>query len=289
MAQSRDYLDEIRRIGRDAEMESILAAMRLVAPYHQVAPFDDVEITRNLAYGPHERHVLDVFRAKGADDPSPVLLFVHGGGFVRGDKAMPGSPFYDNIGAWAARNGMVGVTINYRFAPEHRWPAGAEDVGAAVDWVRDNIARHGGDPGRVFVAGTSAGAVHVASYLAGPYGAEAKAAGAILLSCLFDIPTCEPNEPLHAYFGEDPARYPQQSTLKGMVETPVPVLLTLAEFDPADFERQTLMYVEAYFAAHGRWPNLVRVTGENHFTTGWRVGAEGDVLSDQMLEFIRRC
>ena len=93
-------------------------------------------------------------------------MFVHGGGFVGGDKHVPGTPMYDHIGAWAVRNGWVGVTITYRLAPEHTWPAGAQDVAAAVQWVRDNIASYGGDPSRIVLAGHSAGSVHVASYLA---------------------------------------------------------------------------------------------------------------------------
>ena len=55
----------------------------------------------------------------------PVLVFVHGGGFTGGNKSTPGSPFYDNVPLWAARNGLVGVNITYRLAPQHPWPAGA--------------------------------------------------------------------------------------------------------------------------------------------------------------------
>jgi hypothetical protein len=87
-------------------------------------------------------------------------VFVHGGGFVAGDKAYPGAPAYDLVGAWAVRHGWVGVNITYRYAPEVKWPAGAEDVAAAVAWIRENIAAYGGDPGRIVVMGNSAGAVH---------------------------------------------------------------------------------------------------------------------------------
>ena len=284
-----DFTDAIHRIGRDAEMDSIRAAIALVAPLHDRGPHQDVEVTRDLTYGAHERHRLDVFRPTDHQgEPRPVLVFVHGGGFIGGDKAAPGSPFYDNIGLWAARSGMVGVNINYRLAPQHLWPAGSDDLAAAVDWVKAHIGDHGGDPSRVFVAGTSAGAVHVAGYLAGPYGADGKVAGAMLLSCLFDMPTCEKNPLLTAYFGEDETAYPRQSTLAALARTPVPVLVTLAEFDPIDFERQTLAYVNAYFEARGEWPNLIRVMGHNHFTSGWHIGTADDVLAGQMLDFMRR-
>lgn len=289
MPLAEEITDTIRRIGRDAELDSIRAAMGLIAPLMDKAPYRDVDVARDLTYGAHERHRLDVFTAKGAAAaPRPVFLFVHGGGFVGGDKSTPGSPFNDHIGAWAARNGMVGVNIVYRLAPEHRWPAGAEDLSAAVDWVRANIAAHGGDPERIFVAGTSAGAVHVASYLTGPYRAEEKVRAAVLLSCLFDMPTCEKNPLLTGYFGEDESRYPEQSTLKGMAETRIPVLVTLAEFDPIDFERQALAYVNAYFQAKGQWPEFIRLMGHNHFTTAWHIGSADDYLAGQMLQFLRR-
>ncbi len=289
MSLSQDFADTILRIGRSAEMDAIRAAMGAVAPFHDKAPWASVDVLRDLRYGDHERHRLDVFRPAGhGGEPRPVLVFVHGGGFVGGDKSTPGSPAYDNIGVWAARNGMVGVNITYRLAPQHQWPAGADDVSAALDWVLAHIGEHGGDPGRVFVAGTSAGAVHVAGYLAGPYDASAKVKGAILLSCLFDMPTCEKNPLLVAYFGEDETRYPRQSVLKALVETPTPVLVTLAEQDVLDFERQTLAYVNAYVARRGQWPDFIRVMGHNHFTTGWHIGTADTVLSDQMLEFMRR-
>ncbi len=195
-------------------------------------------MTRILAYGPHERHRLDLFRAEDhAGEPRPVFVFVHGGGFMGGDKRMPGPPFYDNVMLWAARNGMVGVNITYSLAPEFTWPAGSDDLAAAIDWVRANIAEHGGDPGRIFVAGTSAGAVHVAGYVVGPYGAAEAVKGAILLSCLFDLKTCEQNPMRDAYFGTDESRFEAMSTLKGLTETSVPVLVTLAEYDPIDFGR----------------------------------------------------
>jgi acetyl esterase/lipase len=65
---------------------------------------------------------------------------------------------------------MVGVTITYRLAPEHPWPAGAQDVGQAVAWVTEHISGYGGDRARMVVAGHSAGAAHVAGYLAGHAG-----------------------------------------------------------------------------------------------------------------------
>jgi para-nitrobenzyl esterase len=93
------------------------------------------------------------------DAQLPVLVYIHGGGFVAGS---PASPWYD--GAAFNRDGVVTVTISYRLgfdgfghipgAPSNR---GVRDWLAALEWVRDNIAAFGGDPGRVTIAGQSAG------------------------------------------------------------------------------------------------------------------------------------
>ena len=152
--------------------ELVATSWALLKPFHDKVGYTAPKIDRDLrlrrprAAPPRRAHRRRRASATGA----PVLVFVHGGGFVGGDKHVPGTPMYDHIGAWAVRNGWVGVTITYRLAPEHTWPSGAQDVAAAVQWVRDNIAAYGGDPARIVVAGHSAGCVHVASYLAGQGG-----------------------------------------------------------------------------------------------------------------------
>src|SRR5690606_36201390 len=101
----------------------------LYAPLHAGRSHATVQVRRDLAYGPDPRHRADVFTERGASGAArPLLVFSYGGGFRGGAKSSPDTPFYDNIGYWAAENGMVGVTINYRLAPEFTYPAGAEDI-----------------------------------------------------------------------------------------------------------------------------------------------------------------
>ncbi len=161
----RGVASRIAAIGDVVSPETLDASRALYADAHEEPPYDGVVLTRDVAYGPHERHRADLFAAPGSDGV-PVILFVHGGGFVRGDKSTPGTPHNENVGLWACRSGMVGVTMNYRLAPEHRWPAGAQDVAAAVAWLRANVAEHGGDPERIVLVGSSAGATHIAGYAA---------------------------------------------------------------------------------------------------------------------------
>jgi len=92
--------------------------------------------------------------ADGSEDGNlPVLVFCHGGGWVLGtlDSAD------DICRELAARVGCVVASVDYRLAPEHPFPAALEDAGAAAEWVRAHAESFGGDPGRVGVAGTSAG------------------------------------------------------------------------------------------------------------------------------------
>ena len=115
----------------------------LFAPMQQKEPYQGVKTERDVKYGPADRHLLDVFTPETASPARPVLIFIHGGGFVAGNKRTPGSPFYDNIMLWAVNNGFVGVNATYRLAPQSPWPAGAEDLAAVVAWVcsQDRRAR----------------------------------------------------------------------------------------------------------------------------------------------------
>jgi acetyl esterase len=114
---------------------------------------DGVSVEADLAYGNHARHVLDIYRPQVGDATNrPMLLFLHGGGFIRGDKSEK-----ENIGLYFARQGYIVALANYRLAPRSVFPAGAEDVSAALQWLRANAARFGGDARRIFIAGESAG------------------------------------------------------------------------------------------------------------------------------------
>jgi hypothetical protein len=84
---------------------------KLLAPLQRKEPYGRVAVTRDEKHGGDERHRLDVFRSSDAASALPVLLFVHGGGYVRGDNRAAGSPFYDNIMLWAVGHKMVGVNM----------------------------------------------------------------------------------------------------------------------------------------------------------------------------------
>lgn len=282
----------LRRIGRGTAADDIVQASRLFAPLHEREPYAGVDIIRDASYGPYPRNRLDLFKPAAATGiPRPVLVFIHGGYFSAGDKKFPGSPFHDNVGVWAVRNGMIGVNLTYRLVPEFTWPSGIEDLAAAMTWLRDEVAVHGGDPTRIFLMGTSAGAVHVASYLV--HAADhalsgAAVAGAILLSGIYDFALEVDNPKLAAYLNTDKSRFSEYSVLDGLVTTSVPLLVTLSEHDPLDFERQALRFITAFHEHHGRWPNFIRLMGHSHFTGTLPLNTVDDYFGTHLKEFIDR-
>jgi arylformamidase len=114
-------------------------------------------VERDLAYGSDQSQRLDlsVPAAKGFS----TVIFIHGGSLTTGDKA---DDDYRNACAPFSGAGIGCANVNYRLAPAHVWPAQAEDVAAAVAWVRTNIAARGGDPHKLFLLGHSSGATLVA-------------------------------------------------------------------------------------------------------------------------------
>lgn len=282
-----DVIAQLRALGPAITPELRQATWALLTPFHEKAGYQAPAIHRDLRYGGHPRHRLDVHTARELSQ-APVLVFVHGGGFVGGDKLFPGTPMFDLVGAWAVRRGAVGVTMTHRLAPEHKWPAGAEDVAAAVAWIRDNIAGYGGDPGKIVVAGNSAGAVHVASYVAGHGGGSLDGVrGAALLSGIYRIRKPMPGEPEHAYYGPDPD--PETvSTLPGLTDSPVPLLFGVAEHDPEAFHREAAAVVAAWQERRAAVPDLVWVEGHHHLSTVGSLTIDEPALGVPLWRFIER-
>jgi acetyl esterase/lipase len=115
---------------------------------------------RNISYGPHPEQTLDVWAPSGKG-PHPVVVYLHGGSWVFGDKREQGLPFLHEMYS----RGWVIVTANYRLAPDQPWPAQGDDALAVCQWVQDYVAAYGGDHDRVVLAGNSAGG-HLATWAA---------------------------------------------------------------------------------------------------------------------------
>ena len=276
----------VRALGLDFNLEQINGTRAIYAPR---APRPDVEriVGRDLQYGPDPRQRLDLF----VTPRSPVtLVFVHGGGFIMGDKGDADAPFYNNVAAWALAQGYSAATITYRLAPAHPWPTGPQDLAAVVDWLTDELPRHEVDPSRIVLMGQSAGGAHVAAYLAGQGLAADRApgiAGAVMVSGIYDVASFgPPSDKEFAYFGSDTQVYAARSTLPGLARTPVPCLYTVSELDPPPFQRQAAGVIAARVEAQGQWPAFLWLRGHNHLSSVLQLGASVDNFGPELRRFI---
>jgi acetyl esterase/lipase len=141
-----------------ATLDADRAAMRGVWATTAPPPDDGVVRAERTVPG-RDVPVVVLAPAERGPRPVPALLFVHGGGFV-GGTADNGAPFHRRI---VAELGIVVVSVGYRLAPEHRYPAQVEDCYAALQWLHDDAAELGLDPARIAVEGVSAGGALAAS------------------------------------------------------------------------------------------------------------------------------
>jgi len=262
---------------------------KLLAPLQRKEPYAGVTVARDEKYGTEERNRLDVFRPNDGASALPVLLFVHGGGYERGDKRAAGSPFYDNVMLWAVEHQMVGVNMTYRLAPANPWPAAIKDVGLAVAWIRANIARFGGDPDRIILMGHSAGATHVSSYLAHPELNGEKpvgVAGAILVSGTYDLKPEIDVPGQRSYFGSDTALWPDRSSITGLTRTATPLLVAHGELDVPYYINQADA-LKARLCRESRCPTFAVLTGQSHMSEIYGLNTMDTSLSEPMRLFVK--
>lgn len=205
-------------------------------------------------YGNDPRQQLDVYypterrRPSMSSSSTPVLIFMYGGGLVRGDRTLQmadGLP-HSNIGYFfAERYGYTTIIPDYRLISHGaRFPSGGEDLSLVVDWVRETLSRSDGFGNiDLFIMGNSAGGIHLSTYLLAPDFAASRAKvatrdpdtavalrGVVLLSVPFNFRQAHPSrvEILQTYFGEEiEARQPQGLLRSAMLQDPDNVLLNV--------------------------------------------------------------
>lgn len=258
-----DVLEACRELF-EAEQQALAAAV-------PVASADE-------AYGPHERHRLDLYGKPAA--PAPVVLFVHGGGFRLGDKAADG---WQNaaVGRWAAQQGWLGAVMNYRLAPDHGWPAGGEDVLAALDWLTEQAASFGGDPERIVLMGTSAGAVHVATAL--QLRPDLAIRGCVLLSGLYGYAPFEERDAI--YYGGG-AQFAERMAMHAVASTSLPLFVACAELDPQRFQTEWAGLIMDRLGRQGTLPHCYYASGHNHYSLAMHIGTSDHRLGDEIAAFV---
>lgn len=134
-----------------------LAACSPLKALNALSPGGASETTLGLAYGSGPRFKLDVYRPAKLTSAAPVVVFFYGGNWATGERGD-----YAFVGRALAARGIVVVIPDYRLYPEVRYPDFLVDSAQAVAWTAKNIARYGGDPGKLFLMGHSAGAYNAA-------------------------------------------------------------------------------------------------------------------------------
>lgn len=270
------------------------AAKALYAPLLAGMPRGGEAVT-DIAYGSDERHRLDVYRPVGARGPAPVVVFLHGGGFIRGDKGDRAA-----VGHYFSRHGVLAILPNYRLGPRHRWPAGAEDAASVLAWARAHVASYGGNPEHIVMAGESAGAAHVAAAMLVKrfHPAEGlKIAGAFLASGVYNaqlellarrqlgIATPDPRN--EAYFGPDFDAYPRMSTVELVDAAPFPLAITYAELDPVQMQAQAGELFARLVTRYGFQPRIAMIRNHNHLSQVYSINSGDESLSGPLLDFVR--
>ena len=273
----------IEALGRDLTPETLPAVFDIFQDEQQQIASRFSAAATDLPYGPDTRHKLDVYTPQNnTSDAVPILVFVHGGGFLKGDKGSAENWKNANVGIMASRAGFMGMVINYRLAPDHEWPAGGEDVAAVVEWIKNNASNYGGDPEKIILVGTSAGAVHLATYLKlQPENNDVR--GMVMLSGLYGITPLDERDTI--YYG-DHSLYPQRWPLEAVIETDLPIFLVCAEFDPPRFQAEFLGLLHRRLERHGATPRATIVTGHNHYSLAMHLGTSDTRLSDEIVAFV---
>lgn len=270
----------------------ITAATILIATSALAA---EPKIHRDLAYTEpaDDSRRLDVY-APADGEGHPVLVWLHGGGWRRGDKAAvqhKPQAFVDK--------GFVFVSVNYRFVPQVNVKEMTGDIAKAVRWVHDHAKKYGGAPDKIFVAGHSAGA-HL-SALVCTDGSYLKAEGIALSAikgcipvdtAVYDIPRqLKGVGPLRVglytnAFGEDEAVQKQLSPITHLAkDRDIPPFLILHVADRPDSTSQSKTFANALDEA-GVQVKLVPGEGKDHGTINRDLGLPGDEPTKAVCEFL---
>lgn len=143
---------------KHAALFSLLLAITLHAADKQAVNIPGLKQDIEFAKAGDVSLTLDAFVPEGTG-PFATCILVHGGGFTKGDKQTFITPLFAPL----AKAGFTWFTINYRLAPQHQWPACADDVASAIQWVKAHAAEYKVDVKRIAIIGESAGG-HLVSW-----------------------------------------------------------------------------------------------------------------------------
>lgn len=269
----------------------ILLSLVLVCGLAQGQEPFELQTFRDIAYlegkdADPVRHKLDVHVPKGHKD-FPVVFFVHGGGWIKGNKDHLG--VYTMLARTFARHGIGLVSPNYRLSPKAKHPEHIRDVARAFAWTHKNIHKYGGRNDELFVAGHSAGG-HLCSLLASDEsylkaeGLSLSAIrGAMPVSGLFIIPE---DSFFDIAFGKLPETRNQASPINHVCKAMPPFLIFYGDNDIPSCDGPGAKA----FCKAGKDKDccveVIEVPRRNHLTILWNAAQETDPVFQSMLSFV---
>ena len=213
---------------------------------------DRIRPDRNIAYGPARRQMLDFFACERPG--APTLAFIHGGYWRSMTKEV-----FGYVAEGPLAHGMHVANIEYTLAPEIRLEAIVGEVRQAIGWLVANLKRLGGDPGKLYIAGHSAGG-HLAAMAINEPGVR----GALAISGVFDL------EPIRLSSMNDDIRLDEAEARRNspqfnLPETAPPLVVAVGGGELPEFLRQSEDYAAAW-TARGLKGRLLKVGTHNHFS-----------------------
>lgn len=246
----------------------------------------EVTVKTDIAYGTDkERNILDVYIPKGVKK-APVVIFVHGGAWVFGNKSVFSGP-----GKMLAEQGIVTVSTNYRLSPKVKHPEHIKDIAKAFAWTVDHVAEYGGDPGKICLTGHSAGGHLVAllatdeSYLKAEKKSFADIRGVAPISGVFTIDARA--KFYKDIFGEDEEVCRGGSPIHNIGKNHPQFLILHADKDMAGLSAQA----EAFHAAMKKEKNateILQLKDRTHLTILTSAKDPADPVAVALRDFVRK-
>jgi triacylglycerol lipase len=278
-ARARDGVAAISRRWDEAAFAETVA---LYTDVHRGVEWAGVLEPELVRYGPAAEQTFEIYRPEHEfSEPGPVFLFLHGNGLGSSDRIAPGSDglIYSHLGKLGALAGGIGVAMSYRLrgggsdgvGTVAALEAGSEDLRLVIEWLSENIASHGGDPGTIVILASSEGATMTAAYLFNEdwqTGSTPKVAAAILASGLFGSLAPEIERLVLTYEGER-----------------VPLALWTAQYDTAEVAAGIADLHEILCRKYEGCPWNENLQGHNHVSHVMSLGTADTSVLNSFIRF----
>ena len=228
-----------------------------------------------LAYGEQPRERLDLFLA--GNPAAPTLAYIHGGYWQMTQQT---KELYSALAEGAVSHGLNVAIVEYTLAPEARMDRIVGEVRHAISWLHEHLGDYGADPGRIYVAGHSAGGHLTAMTM--PLGAVR---GGIAISGLYDLEPIRLNY-LNEKLGLDEAEAQRNSPMLNFPPMAGPLIVTYGTAELPELCRQSINYATAW-VERGLPGHLLPIDGADHFTILETLAQPDGELMQALLTLVR--